>query len=432
MMSLRDKLIGKTAHVGVIGLGYVGLPLAVEMCRAGYRVTGIDVDPSKVERIGRGETEIGDVDAARLAEGVASGQLRATTDYGAIRGVDAVSVCVPTPLRKTKDPDISYVRDAVDRVSDNLEGEVLVVLESTTYPGTTEELVAPGLVARGRTLGVDTFVAFSPERVDPGNPVYKTRNTPKVVGGVTPLCGEMAALYYTGVVEQVHQVGSAREAEMVKLLENTFRAVNIALVNEMLLMCDRMGIDIWRVVEAAATKPFGFTPFWPGPGIGGHCIPVDPTYLSWKAKTYDFFNRFIELATDINGNMPRFVVQKLMRALNDQSKALRGSRILVMGVAYKPGVTDTREAPGIEIMRLIEEMGANVAYHDGMVPRLELAEGRRLDSVPITADALAGYDAVVIATAHPGDPLEVVAGAPLVLDTRNALQGFEGGNVVKL
>ena len=432
MTTLIKRLEAKTAQVGVVGLGYVGLPLVVELCRAGYKVHGIDVDQSKVKTLLAGKSYITDVADDEIRPLIESGQFLPTTRFEVVAELDAISVCVPTPLRKTKDPDISYVKSATDAIGAAMAKDTLVVLESTTYPGTTEELMLPILAKRGLKVGHDMFLAYSPERVDPGNPTYQTRNTPKVIGGVTAECTAAATAYYDGVVDTIHAVGSAREAEMVKLLENTFRAVNIALVNEMLLMCDRMDIDIWRVVEAAATKPFGFMPFYPGPGIGGHCIPIDPVYLSWKAKTFDFFNRFIELATDVNGNMPRFVVTKLMNALNEADRHLKGTDVLVVGMAYKPGVTDTRESPGIEIFKLLEEKGAVMHYHDPLVPAMDMG-GQHYESVPLTAQTLARIDCVLLATAQPGVDLDlIVNNAKVILDTRNVLRDHDAPHITKL
>ena len=432
MTAVRQRLEEKKANVGVVGLGYVGLPLVLELCRAGYTVHGVDVNEAVIKQLLDGKSHITDVTDEELAPLIKSRQFRPTTSFSVVADLDAVSVCVPTPLRKTKDPDISYVTGASEAIAEHLQGETLVVLESTTYPGTTEELMLPIFEEKGLEVGRDLFLAYSPERVDPGNKTFNTRNTPKVIGGVTRDCSEMAAAYYTGVVDKIHLVGSAREAEMVKLLENTFRAVNIALVNEMLLMCDRMDIDIWRVVEAAATKPFGFMPFYPGPGIGGHCIPIDPMYLSWKAKTFDFFNRFIELATDINGNMPRFVVIKLMNVLNERERHLRGTKVLVVGMAYKPGVTDTRESPGIEILRILEEKGAFVSYHDPLVETMKI-DNIAHNSVDLTRENLRQFDCVLLATAQPGIDLEMlVENADLILDTRNVLHDFDASKIVKL
>ena len=418
---LKRKLESGTATVAVIGQGYVGLPLSMELCRAGFRCIGVDLDEERVARLNDGETYILDVSAEDVAAARASGRFEATTDYSRLAEVDAVSICVPTPLRKTRDPDVSYIQAAATSMIPHLKGPVLVVLESTTYPGTTEEVVVPMLEQSGLVLDRDLFVAFSPERVDPGNATYHLRNTPKVVGGVTEASTELIASFYGAVVDNVHVVGSAQEAELVKLLENTFRAVNIALVNEMAMMCDRMGIDIWNVIEAAATKPFGFMPFYPGPGIGGHCIPLDPTYLSWKAKSFGFYNRFIELATDINGNMPRFVVQKLVRALNERGVATGGSRILLCGVAYKNDINDLRESPALDIWQLLEqEWGATVDYHDPYIDRVEQFEA---ESVALTAETLESYDAVVITTGHKAVDYDLVTEhATLILDARNAIK----------
>ena len=428
---LLQKIVSKTAHVAVMGQGYVGLPLAMEVTHSGFHCLGVDVSARTVDAINRGESHILDVTSDELKTALATGRYQATANYADIANADVVSICVPTPLRKTKDPDVSYIQASVAAMRPHLKRDgVLIILESTTYPGTTDELVADALAGDGLVLDENLFVAFSPERVDPGNPTYGLKNTPKVVGGVTPRATDLIAAFYREVVDHVHTVRGAREAEMVKLLENTFRAVNIALVNEMLLMCDRMGIDMWDVIQAASTKPFGFMPFYPGPGIGGHCIPLDPTYLSWKAKSYGFYNRFIELATDINGNMPRFVVQKLSRLMNDQSKALRGSNILLLGMAYKPNINDLRESPGLDIWQLlVQEWGANVTYHDPYIPHIhEFAA----DSVELSEQTLANSDAVVIVTNHRDfDYGFVTRHASLVLDARNATKG-DAPNVTRL
>jgi len=421
-------------RVGIIGLGYVGLPLALEFCRGGLEVTGIDVDAENVARIARGETHVLDVDAAALRRAIADGRLRVTTDYSALRELDAVCVCVPTPLRKTMDPDISYIVSAMDEVARHLHRGMLVVLESTTYPGTTEELVLPKLEESGLNVGVDFFLAFSPERVDPGNPTWNTRNTPKIIGGVTPACTARAQELYQHAVDTLVPVSGPRAAEMVKLLENTYRAINIGLANELAIMCRHLGVDVWEVVEAAKTKPFGFMAFYPGPGLGGHCIPVDPLYLSWKMKTMQYTARFIELATAINSSMPEYVVTQIANALNDARKSVNGSRILVMGVAYKPDVSDTRESPAIDIIGLLRQKGADVAYADPYVPHIECA-GQRIESTQGPA-SFADYDCVVIATAHRAfDYARLVREATLVYDARNATCGHvpaPGCTVVKL
>ena len=415
--ALRAKIESGDVTFAVIGQGYVGLPLAMEVAGSGMRCIGVDISKERVERANRGESYIIDIPDEQLKRAVDQKLYRATTDYSEVAEADAISICVPTPLRKTRDPDVSYIQSALSQMREHIKAPCLIVLESTTYPGTTEEVVVEMLKEVGLKLDEDVFVAFSPERVDPGNATYQLKNTPKVIGGVTAASTELAVALYGKFVDHVHPVGSASEAEMVKLLENTFRAVNIALVNEMMLMCDRMGIDIWNVIEAAGTKPFGFMKFTPGPGIGGHCIPLDPTYLSWKAKSYGFYNRFIELATDINGNMPRFVVQKLTRALNDHaSKPLKGSRVMLVGMSYKPDIDDLRESPALDLWGLLKQWGAELSYHDEFVPEIASLQA---SSQPLDEATLRGVDAVVIATAHKQvDYAKILANAPLVLDTR--------------
>ncbi|NUM53879.1 MAG: nucleotide sugar dehydrogenase [Candidatus Hydrogenedentes bacterium] len=406
-------------RVGVIGLGYVGLPLALEFCRGGLNVVGIDVDAEKVARIAQGETIVLDVGSDALRESLEKGLLLVTTDFSVLRDVDAVCVCVPTPLTKTMDPDISYIVAAVDEVAKYLHSGMLVVLESTTYPGTTDELVLPRLEETGLKAGVDFFLAFSPERVDPGNPTWHTRNTPKIIGGVTPACTKRAQALYSHAVETLVPVSSPSAAEMVKLLENTYRAINIGLVNELAIMCRHLNVDVWEVVEAAKTKPFGFMAFYPGPGLGGHCIPVDPLYLSWKMKTMQYTARFIELATAINSSMPEYVVTQIADALNDARKSVNGSKILVMGVAYKQDVNDTRESPAIDIIGLLQKKGADVSYADPYVPELERG-GKPMKSVS-NAASYAEYDCVVVCTAHKSfDYDRLVREARLVYDARNA------------
>jgi len=424
---LRARLADRSARVGVVGLGYVGLPLAVEFARAGFRTTGVDVDRAKVDAINQGTSYIPDVPTAEVAAFVADGRLRATTDASVLAGLDTVNICVPTPLRKTRDPEMSYVVAAVEQVARYMHAGMLVVLESTTYPGTTEELVKPMLEAGGLTAGVDFFLAFSPERVDPGNQRFNTRNVPKVVGGVGRESTELAAALYGAAIDTIVPVGSPQTAEMVKLLENTFRMVNIALVNEIALMCDRLGMDVWEVVGAAATKPFGFMPFFPGPGLGGHCIPIDPFYLSWKAKQSGFEPRFIELAGQINSAMPHFVVDKIADALNRHRKALNGSTVLVLGVTYKRDIDDIRESPSLDVMALLHTKGARVRYADPYVPALDSRQWRGgigLQSEMLTAATLAGADCVAILTDHRAiDYALVAASARLVVDTRNAIAG---------
>ncbi len=425
----------QTLTVGVIGLGYVGLPLVVELARSGgFKVIGFDVDIDKVEQINRGESYIEDIAQKELAPLVRKGLVSASADFSHLSECDGISICVPTPLRKTKDPDISYILAAVDEIHKHLRRGQTIILESTTYPGTTDEAVLPVLESTGLKVGNDFFLAFSPERVDPGNPTWKTRNTPKIIGGITPECTRRASAIYGACFENLVTVSSTRCAEMVKLLENTFRSVNIGMVNEMALMCDKLGLDVWEVIEAAATKPFGFMPFYPGPGLGGHCIPIDPHYLSWKLKTLNYQARFIEMAAEINGSMPRYVVQKIADALNDNTKPVRGSRVLILGVAYKSGVGDVRESPALDIIQLLGERGAEVTYHDPHVPVL-IEDLLELKSQELTAARLRRADCVVIVTNHPEFDIALVAReARLVVDTRNALKKITNprARVVKL
>ena len=424
--SLLEKIQSRTARTGVVGLGYVGLPLAVELAKAGFRTTGIDLDARKIQAIAEGRSYIPDVPTSDVLELHRAGRLDATTDFAVVRELDTINICVPTPLRKTKDPDMSYIVSAVEAIAGHLHPGMLIILESTTYPGTTDEVVQPLLEATGLKAGVDFFIAFSPERVDPGNPTFQTHNVPKVVGGLTPTCSRLAAALYGSAIETIVPVSSTRVAEMVKLLENTFRAVNIGLVNELALMCDRMNIDVWEVVEAARTKPFGFMAFYPGPGLGGHCIPIDPFYLSWKAKQSGFDPRFIELAGHINAGMPHYVVEKVADALNTRRKAVNGSRILIAGVAYKRDIDDMRESPALDIMGLLHAKGAQVAYADPYVPEVHGREwpgGFDIRAVDLTRGAIAEYDCVVIATEHKAfDYAALVAEAELIVDTRNAIK----------
>ncbi|MGI8961727.1 MAG: nucleotide sugar dehydrogenase [Bryobacteraceae bacterium] len=428
---LRQRISKKTARVGVLGLGYVGLPLALEFARAGFEVVGIDVQQEKVDQFNRGESYVKDVENSAFAPLVKSGKLRATSDYSVIEKLDTIDICVPTPLRKTKDPDMSYVVSATDAIAAHLHPGLLVMLESTTYPGTTDELLLPKLEATGLRVGRDFFLCFSPERVDPGNPKFHTRNIPKVVGGITPTCTEMGALFYKQALETVVPVSSTRVAEMVKLLENTFRMINIGLANELALMCDRMNIDVWEIIDAAATKPFGFMPFYPGPGLGGHCIPIDPFYLSWKSKQAGIEARFIELAGYINGRMPEFVVEKIQGALNDVSKPLRGSRIHILGVAYKRDIEDVRESPALDVIQLLQRRGALVGFSDPYVRSIQV-EGTNLQSQE-TAAGVEAADCVVIITNHSGfDYAAIVDRSKLIVDTRNALKGHRSDKIVRL
>jgi UDP-N-acetyl-D-glucosamine dehydrogenase len=425
LMSVQKELLRKIekreARVGIVGLGYVGLPLAVAFAAEGFAVCGIDVDPAKVKALNAGHSYVEDVPSEQLAPFVRAGTLRASTDYAELAQVDTISICVPTPLRKTKDPDISYIIDAADKIAVHGGKGKLIILESTTYPGTTEEVILPRLRSNGDQVGEDFFLAFSPERIDPGRTDYTMYSTPKVIGGVTPACLEVALALYGWIVAQPVPVSSTATAEMVKLLENTFRAVNIGLVNEVALMCDRLGMDVWEVVEAAATKPYGFMPFYPGPGLGGHCIPIDPHYLSWKLRTLNYTARFIELAAEVNSHMPDHVVGKITDALNGKRKSINGSRILILGAAYKPNIGDMRESPALDIMHLLLERGADVSYHDPYVSSLA-AEGFPLESVELDADMLATADCVVIVTDHGSYDWDWIADrSRLLVDTRNAL-----------
>ena len=425
--TLRGKLSARTARVGVVGLGYVGLPLAVEFARAGFDTTGIDLDRRKVEAVNQGTSYIPDVATEEVARLVADGKLRATADFSCVAELDTINICVPTPLRKTKDPDMSYIVSAVEQIATHLHPGMLVILESTTYPGTTEELVQPMLEASGLKAGVDFFLAFSPERVDPGNPTYNTHNVPKVVGGVGAASTELASLLYGAAIETIVPVSSPQAAEMVKLLENTFRMVNIGLVNEIALMCDRLGLDVWEVVKAAATKPFGFMPFYPGPGLGGHCIPIDPFYLSWKAKQTGFDPRFIELAGQVNGGMPHFVVDKIADALNRHQKSVNGSTVLILGLAYKRDIDDMRESPSLDVMALLHQKGAKVRYADPYVPTLAARAwhgGFEMQTEALTSAVIAEADCVAILTEHRTvDYAMVLRSARLIVDTRNAIAG---------
>ena len=427
---LEEKIRAQEARVGIVGLGYVGLPLAVEFARAGFPVTGIDISEDKVRRVNAGESYVKDVPGDVLAPLVESGKLRATTDFAAVADLDTINICVPTPLRKTKDPDMSHIVSSCQEIAQYLHPGMLLILESTTYPGTTDELLLPMFSKSGLAVGRDFFLCFSPERVDPGNPQYQTANIPKVVGGVTPACTEMGRLFYSQALEKVVPVSSTQVAEMVKLLENTFRMINIGLANEVALMCDSMGINVWEVIDAAATKPFGFMPFYPGPGLGGHCIPIDPFYLSWKTKQSGIEARFIELAGYINGQMPRFVVDKIQYALNDVGKALKGSRIHVMGVAYKRDIDDLRESPALDVILLLQRRGVCVSYSDPYVSAVRL-DGSSLHAAPEECAATA--DCAVIITNHSAfDYKALLERAPLVVDTRNALKGVNSPKIVRL
>ena len=430
-MNLADKIRTKKARIGVVGLGYVGLPLAMEFAHGGFQVDGIDIDAKRVREINQGTSHVLDVESGVLKSAVDSGKFRAQSSYRAVSRLDCVSICVPTPLRKTRDPDISHIIEAARSIGKHLHEDMVVVLESTTYPGTTEEILLPEFRPSRLRIGKNLFVAFSPERVDPGNPMHKTRNTPKIIGGVTPRCTQIAKLLYEQVIEKVIAVSSATVAEMVKLLENTFRAVNIGLVNEVAIMCDKLGIPVWEVVEAAATKPFGFMPFYPGPGLGGHCIPVDPLYLSWKLKMLNYNARFIELASEVNTHMPEYCVQKIVRALNRNRRCVNGSRILAVGVAYKKDISDVRESPALDIMRLLEDEGAKVDYSDPYVPEWKV-NGSTKKSLKLTRRMLQKYDMVVLISNHACfDYTMIQKSARLIFDTRNAFKQ-NAKNVVRL
>lgn len=436
--SLAEKIRTRNLKSGIIGLGYVGLPLAVEFAKEGVHVVGIDIDASKVEAIRKGISYIQDVSPDALKGLVVKKKLTATSDFSIIRQLDTVNICVPTPLRKSKDPDISYIVAAVEQIAKYLHKGMLIILESTTYPGTTEEVVLPILEKTGLKAGKDFYLGFSPERVDPGNAKYHTRNIPKVVGGVTAACTKLACDFYSIAIEKVHPVSSPRSAEMVKLLENTFRSVNIGLVNELCQMSQKLGVDVWEIIDAAATKPFGFMPFYPGPGLGGHCIPIDPHYLAWKARIQGFNPRFIDLASDVNGMMPEFVVRKAQGILNENSKSLKDANILILGVTYKRDVSDYRESPAMEIMELLEKWGAKVAYADPFVPKLTI-HGHAYKSIPVDNKAeflksIRKSDLVILTADHKlFDVSSIIQSASLFLDTRNASKNFKApGKIYKI
>jgi UDP-N-acetyl-D-glucosamine dehydrogenase len=418
---LVAKAQNRTALIGIVGLGYVGLPLAIEFARVGFRVLGFDVSRAAVDGLNAGRSHVQDVASAELAAFVQAGTFAATADLARLNEPDVVSICVPTPLSKTKDPDVSYVLAATNSVKQTLRRGQLIVLESTTYPGTTRELMLPALEGTGLRVGEDFFLAFSPERVDPGNPTWNTRNTPKVVGGITETCRRVTMAVYQPAIERLVPMSSCEAAELVKILENTFRSVNIGLVNEMVIVCDKLGVDVWEVIEAAATKPFGFMKFMPGPGVGGHCIPLDPHYLAWKMRTLNYRTRFIELAGEINAAMPEYWVARVVDRLNEQGKAARGSQVLVIGVAYKKDIGDIRESPALDVIRLLERRGAVVRYHDPHVPTLK-DDDIDLKSVPLTPESLRAADCAIVVTDHSAVDYALVArDARVVVDTRNAL-----------
>jgi UDP-N-acetyl-D-glucosamine dehydrogenase len=433
--TLLDKFIHRTAKIVVMGQGYVGLPLAVVFAEAGFEVIGVDPDQHKVDVINRGESFIVDVSSEQVTRLVKDGKLTATTDFAVIKQADAVSICVPTPLRKTGDPDLSYIMEATADLSKHIRPGMAIVLESTTYPGTTRELMLPELTKdNDLEIGADLFLAFSPERVDPGREDWTTINMPKVMGGITPDCTEVCSTWYEQALESVVRVSSAEVAEMAKLLENTFRMINIGMVNEMAIMCDRLGLDVWEVIEAAATKPFGFMKFTPGPGLGGHCIPIDPLYLSWKLKSLNYTARFIELASEINTSMPRYVVGRVQDALNTHGKALKASQVLILGAAYKPNIDDIRESPALDVIGLLKEKMAEVSYHDPYIPSIT-HDGWTLDSVPDLMKAVARADCLVIITNHANYDYQAIHDkAKIIVDTRNALGNisYDSAKVDKL
>jgi len=431
--ALKQKLETKTAKVGVIGLGYVGLPLAVEMARCGFTVFGIDLDINKIETLRQGESYIRDVPDHAVQQVMQEGRFVPTSDYRVLKELDTVSICVPTPLSANQDPDTSYISRVVDQIKNYMEIGPLITLESTTYPGTTEELIQWELEKLGYHTGQDFFLCFSPERVDPGNHRFQTRNTPKVIGGTTEKCLELGVLLYSQFIENIVPVSSTKVAEMSKLLENTFRSVNIAFINEMALMCERMGIDVWEVIKASSTKPFGFMPFYPGPGIGGHCIPLDPMYLSWKAKGFRFFSKFIDLAQSINNNMPDHVVYKASAILNRYAKSIRNSRVLLLGMAYKPDIDDVRESPGLQVYELFREAGALVDYYDPHAHSFVDKRGEVVRSIAYDLNKMREYDCMVLLTNHSAFQYRELADLEVaILDTRNAFDGIEAPHVFKL
>ena len=435
--TLIKKLQDKTAEIGILGMGYVGMPLAVVFAEAGFNVTGIDPDPRKVDTFNKGVSYIQDVPSETVARLKTTGHLKMTADFAALKDMDAVSICVPTPLRQTGDPDMSFIISATEQLAKYVHVGMVVVLESTTYPRTTRELALPMLTDKsGLKVGEDIFICFSPERVDPGREDWTTYNTPKVVGGITQACVEVASAWYSGAIKTVVPVSSAEAAEMAKLLENTFRMINIGLVNELAIMCERLGVDVWEVINAAATKPFGFMKFTPGPGLGGHCIPIDPLYLSWKMKEFNYNARFIELASEINTNMPRYVVTRVLDAMNDRGKVLKGSKVLVLGAAYKPDIDDVRESPALDVIALLKKKGAEVSYHDPYVQQIHHEkEGWKMETVKDVMKAVREADAVVIVTNHTSyDYPAILADAKFIFDSRNALGKIAVDNpkVVKL
>jgi len=423
--ALKNRIEDKTARVGIIGMGYVGYPMAEITAEAGFRVTGIEVDAHRVDQINRGESYIQDVPQDAAKKLVDAGKLNATTDYAVVKDLDIVLITVPTPLVKTGDPDLSFVVSALEAMKPYLHSGMLISLESTTYPGTTEDLFVPAVQGTGLKLGEDIFVAFSPERIDPGNATHGPKNTPKVVGGITPACTDLATAFYGNIVDQTVPLSSTTAAEMVKLYENTFRAINIGLVNELAIICHLLNVNVWEIIDAAATKPFGFMPFYPGPGLGGHCIPIDPSYLAWKMRSLEYKTRFIDLATEINTDMPRWVVNRTAALLNDEKKALNGSKIMLVGMAYKNDIDDLRESPALDVFMLLKRRGGDMCYHDPYCPSMKLDEGGIAESVELTPEAIAEQDLVIITTGHKSnvDYDQIMEHASVIFDTRNVLSG---------
>ena len=432
-MNLIEKIENRSAKIGVIGLGYVGLPLAIEFAKADFRVTGIDIDQSKVDSINSSKNYIKDVDNNDLEISVMKGNLSATSDFRVVKNLDAISICVPTPLNKEKNPDISHIVSVMEKIKDYLHEKMIIVLESTTYPGSTKELILPYIKNDVLTPGENICLCFSPERIDPGNKIYNTSNTPKVIGGVTDKCAEIGELLYAKIIKKIIKVSSTETAEMVKLLENTFRAINIGLVNEIAIMCEKLGVNSWEVIDAAATKPFGFMKFTPGPGLGGHCIPIDPHYLSWKLKTLDYDARFIKLAGEINTYMPRHVIDIIITSLNSNHKSINGSNILIVGVSYKPDIDDTRESPALDIIQLLKINGSRINYFDPHVKKIDIEDEFVKKSNELTPDILKKYDACVIVTNHQDIDYECIyQNSQLIIDTRNVYPNKNGKHLVRL
>lgn len=430
---LQSKINDKTAVIGIIGLGYVGLPLAVEFANNSFTVIGIDIDKRKVEQLNSGENYIADVSDDNLKRLVSSKTLSATTDFSVLTNIDAVIICVPTPLNKLKDPDVSYILNVRDQLTKYVHTDMFISLESTTYPGTTRELILPALEKKNLIVGKDFYLCFSPERVDPGNEIYHIKNTPKVIGGITEKCTAIGKLLYESIIDTVVPVSSPEAAETVKLLENTFRSINIGLANEVAIMCEKLGVDVWEVIDAAATKPFGFMKFTPGPGLGGHCIPIDPHYLAWKMKTLDYRARFIELAGEINTGMPLHVLDLISGGLNRFQKSINGSKILVLGVAYKKDIDDVRESPALDVMTLLEQGGAQVDYYDGYVPKIKWNDKDKFSQNNLTAETVQSYDAVVVLTDHSNVDYDLVKSeSKLIIDTRNVFSGVKDSKIIRL